>query len=125
MSSARSRISMSSQVIYGSHSAALITKVCTFDLPLESNLMWVGNVAPPKPTIPDERKLSTSNFLSVCCQSKGCNGNQLSLPSGAIVMQVSGKPDGCGITCSSIADIVPEVGACMAADTVPSASASI
>jgi hypothetical protein len=32
-----------------------------------------------------------------------------------------GSPDGCAATCSSMARTVPEVGACTAADTQPSA----
>ena len=109
--SARSRISMSSQVIYGSHSAALITKVCTLDLPFVRNLICVGKVAPPKPTMPDARNLSTNLFLSVLRQSVGCNCAQVSLPSGVSVMHISGRPDGCGMTCSLMVVIVPEVGA--------------
>ena len=88
------------------------------------NLMWLGNVAPPKPTMPDNRKLSTKVFLSLSRQLIGCNGAHSSKPSQLKVMQASGKPDGCGMTCSSMAVTVPEVGACMAAETVPSASAN-
>ena len=36
---------------------------------------------------------------------------------------MSGKPDGCGMSCSSMETMVPDVGACTAAETEPSASA--
>ena len=111
ISSARSRISMSSQVIYGSHSAALMTRVCTPELPSPRSLMWVGKVAPPKPTMPDKRKLATRFFLSVLRQSCDLRSTHLSAPSGVIVMQRSGKPEGCGMMASSTAVTVPEVGA--------------
>ena len=86
--------------------------------------MCVGNVAPPKPTMPDERKLATKVWQSVLRQSCGWRLIHSSLPSGVMVMHLSGKPDGCGIMASSIAATVPDVVAWMAADTVPSASAS-
>ena len=111
ISSARSRINMSSQVIYGSHSAALITSVWTPLLPSARSLICVGNVAPPKPTIPDKRKLATRFFLSALRQSCGVRSIQVSAPSGVMVMQRSGKPEGCGIIASSMAVTVPEVGA--------------
>ena len=88
------------------------------------NLMWLGNVAPPKPTMPESLKLSTKVFLSLSRQLMGFKEVHSSKPSQLKVMQVSGRPDGCGMTCSSIAVTVPEVGAWMAAETVPSASAN-
>ena len=73
--------------------------------------------------MPDKRKLLTSVFTSPLRQSCGWRSIHVSLPSGVMVMQRSGNPDGCGSTASAIAAIVPEVGAWMAAETEPSASA--
>ncbi len=73
--------------------------------------------------MPDKRKLLTSVLTSPRRQSCGWRFVQVSLPSGVMVMQRSGSPEGCGITASAMAVMVPEVGVWIAAETVPSASA--
>ena len=51
ISCGRSSMVRSSPVMYGSHSAPLMMTVSTWPMPPEI-LTWVGNVAPPMPTIP-------------------------------------------------------------------------
>jgi hypothetical protein len=60
MPAARSRISMSSQVIHGSHSAPLMTSVPMRPAAPGCSLMWLGKVAPPRPTMPASRSRSRS-----------------------------------------------------------------
>ena len=55
MLSVLSSIRRISQVMKGSHSAPLITRVSTSARFLGFSLMWVGNPAPPRPTRPQAR----------------------------------------------------------------------
>ena len=60
ISSARSRIRRSSQVIQGSHSAPLMISVSMRPVAPGFNLRWLGKVAPPRPTMPASRRMSLS-----------------------------------------------------------------
>ena len=53
-----STISRSSAVMYGSHSAALMIRVSTLPM-AEVSFTWVGKAAPPMPTMPAWRMMST------------------------------------------------------------------
>ena len=109
---ARSRISRSSQVMYGSHSAPLTARVCTLACRALFSLSAAGKLAPPIPTIP------ASAMWTAICSGTSANGSgsgsrssQRSSPSLSRVMVGSGNPETWGAVKSPIALIVPEVGA--------------
>ena len=103
-----------SEVIYGSHSAALITTASTtLKSLLKLNLTKVGKPAPPKPTEPLLRTAATKLVRSLT--SGGLTSSLISCkPSGSITTTCTLAP--IAVTISSIFCTFPETLACTGAE---------
>jgi len=106
----RSRSSISSQAIQGSHSAPLRTSSSTG----RPSLSAVGKAAPPRPTIPASsiRARSSAGSRSAQSGSGGSRSVAVSAGSTSSTMQGPGRPLACGTGWSSIARTTPAAGAC-------------
>ncbi len=114
MSSARSRINTSSQLMYGSHSAPLSSSCGPFSHNELSSLFAVGNAAPPSPTMPPRAMCSQASFGEICSNAvtAAAFSNRSSRPSLAITMQSVGAPNRCGAGRGSMAITSPDTGEC-------------
>ncbi len=84
----------------------------------------VGNPAPPIPAIPASVIIESRAAALVCSKSLMPNFSiHLSSPSLVISTQRAAIPDECATGRDSMALIMPDVGACIAAETVPAGSA--
>ena len=119
-------MTVSSAVMYGSHSVPLIMSVWIPPSLSEASFIAVGKPAPPRPATPASRTRSSSAALVSPRQlSNPSQPIHSSLPSSEISMQVSVRPDACGTARASIAVTVPELGAWTGTLTGPCASAII
>ena len=117
--SEHSRNSRLSEVMYGSHSAPLMTRVSMAERSLGESLTAVGKPAPPRPTRPHACTAAMSEAWSVTSGGTQA-GSGVCSPSA--LMTTAGTERPLGICTVSTASTVPDTPLWMAAPTKPPAA---
>ncbi|MCY1412758.1 hypothetical protein D9M71_281730 [compost metagenome] len=94
---ALSRISISSAVMYGSHSVPLRIRVWIFCSGRAVSLTAVGKPAPPRPLMPAARIFASSACGARLRKSaQGSSAHHWSRPSASMTMAGASMPEACG-----------------------------